>query len=1211
MGPARSQPTEAEWLEHKAIIRRLYLIEEMPLKKLVAELGGLGLVVSDAQVEYKLKQWEFRRNIDKATWIIIDRKIAKRKQEGKESQVIHCGKRLKQSTIDKETNRHRDIATGNQPLSPLPTTPAETHLVVCTPPPLAMEFTWPSTLPWFKFQRTQFSPLLSNAPEMRSSEEDSSQLLEAADSRSLLSSILASDSQLEWTHPRPEISRLAALIGKSMPESYPEEHLQRAQALLDGSSYEVIDECLAIVIYNLSNNLSSLFDNEKWNATTNVLRECGILNLQANLREVPDITIHGFMDNLFCATVYRLTNPRCDNANNGEALDILKWLLASGQSPDASIVTPRQLGSTVTPLQAAILCGNVDLVEQLLNAGANPNLTPSYGNTDSPLELALKMHGCGAAVVSRMAMLLLKHGTSVNLDQALHLAILRQDMDLAGAITLQGANLRGALKQDNGFVYEQTALSAAAAVGKQETQVILDFLASESPSTPMSSFITPDVMVSAAVEANNDVIQFLYDISPASVSANHYGITPLHVAARKGHLATCQLLLQLHGPLISTTGYLSPIHLASCGGHTDIVRLLVDSKADVNALATIGDTPEHKIAVERSRLNINTDREPCDLTALEALLEHASTPDRRWNVGHLACATILIQAGAQLTGYEVIIGARNRHPELLSAALSAGGSPNEQDPNGNTALQLALDLLHKQPEKTRRRGAVAAALLIEKGATLFGGEVTSAIYLGDWDLVKLLLSHGGSLSDCDKTGTTALEAGILSRNADSLYSILEAHTDVYDAGALCAAITAGMRSTIMHSVIDQLLSNRPSHASPDILEATAIGLAARLGDLSLLRKLLQSLPRSDVALLPIKMSRKGILAVSPNKGYWRTKHCVKGSPLALAVMGSVPEAYLELLSSGYQADKFTWTIVSDRNDIRTAQTLVDNNQRLDNISSHPVPPIHNPLTGPIKFCHKELLQLLLGAGADVNEHNRTLVNGRSPLQLAVELGDLTIVDCLLEARADVNIPPAFEGGGTALQLAAIKGHLGLANHLLDLGAQVAAPPAQKFGRTAIEGASEHGRLDMMELLLSHGALNTEVGHRQYLRSVQLATSEGHYAAVELLRGYWERSEKDERSSSEGDPMEGSSPKEDEPMLSAGEGSHDEVEGNGGVAHTVGGDSQTNEPAIDWDRAMAHLPHCFPDQEEEGRNTTEEGNAVDEMDFGWNDLLGPRRRRGPQ
>lgn len=46
MGPARSQPTEAEWLEHKAIIRRLYLIEEMPLKKLVAELGGLGLVVS-------------------------------------------------------------------------------------------------------------------------------------------------------------------------------------------------------------------------------------------------------------------------------------------------------------------------------------------------------------------------------------------------------------------------------------------------------------------------------------------------------------------------------------------------------------------------------------------------------------------------------------------------------------------------------------------------------------------------------------------------------------------------------------------------------------------------------------------------------------------------------------------------------------------------------------------------------------------------------------------------------------------------------------------------------------------------------------------------------------------------------------------------------------------------------------------------------------
>ncbi|KAK7426999.1 hypothetical protein QQZ08_006426 [Neonectria magnoliae] len=46
MGPSRPQPTEADWLQNKAVIRRLYLIEEMPLKKLVAEVANLGLYIT-------------------------------------------------------------------------------------------------------------------------------------------------------------------------------------------------------------------------------------------------------------------------------------------------------------------------------------------------------------------------------------------------------------------------------------------------------------------------------------------------------------------------------------------------------------------------------------------------------------------------------------------------------------------------------------------------------------------------------------------------------------------------------------------------------------------------------------------------------------------------------------------------------------------------------------------------------------------------------------------------------------------------------------------------------------------------------------------------------------------------------------------------------------------------------------------------------------
>ncbi|CAM1505161.1 Fc.00g107980.m01.CDS01 [Cosmosporella sp. VM-42] len=69
MSPSRPQPPEEKWLRLKAAIRRLYLVQRMPLKSLVVEVGNLGLSVTEAQLEYKLKQWKFRRNIDKANWI--------------------------------------------------------------------------------------------------------------------------------------------------------------------------------------------------------------------------------------------------------------------------------------------------------------------------------------------------------------------------------------------------------------------------------------------------------------------------------------------------------------------------------------------------------------------------------------------------------------------------------------------------------------------------------------------------------------------------------------------------------------------------------------------------------------------------------------------------------------------------------------------------------------------------------------------------------------------------------------------------------------------------------------------------------------------------------------------------------------------------------------------------------------------------------------
>ncbi|RSL70458.1 hypothetical protein CEP53_001859 [Fusarium sp. AF-6] len=168
-----------------------------------------------------------------------------------------------------------------------------------------------------------------------------------------------------------------------------------------------------------------------------------------------------------------------------------------------------------------------------------------------------------------------------------------------------------------------------------------------------------------------------------------------------------------------------------------------------------------------------------------------------------------------------------------------------------------------------------------------------------------------------------------------------------------------------------------------------------------------------------------------------------------------------------------------------------------------------PLCIAIERKNSQMVQSLLEAGANVNLYHYTLERGRSPLQLAVELGDLDLVSSLMKEAADINAPPSFDGGATALQLAVMKGYIGLARLLLDNGASVNARGAKWNGRTALEGAAEHGRLDMLELLIDHGALDPGIGRCQFIRAVKLATIEGHHTAAELLRQSCEWTEEDE------------------------------------------------------------------------------------------------------
>lgn len=89
------------WEAHKSHIHRLFIVEGKPLADVMAALKDKGFTASRAQYEWRLKQWNFRQNLPGDAWKYVRHTIAKRKREGKESEVIVAGARVPPAKVQR------------------------------------------------------------------------------------------------------------------------------------------------------------------------------------------------------------------------------------------------------------------------------------------------------------------------------------------------------------------------------------------------------------------------------------------------------------------------------------------------------------------------------------------------------------------------------------------------------------------------------------------------------------------------------------------------------------------------------------------------------------------------------------------------------------------------------------------------------------------------------------------------------------------------------------------------------------------------------------------------------------------------------------------------------------------------------------------------------------------------------------------------------
>jgi ankyrin repeat protein len=135
----------------------------------------------------------------------------------------------------------------------------------------------------------------------------------------------------------------------------------------------------------------------------------------------------------------------------------------------------------------------------------------------------------------------------------------------------------------------------------------------------------------------------------------------------------------------------------------------------------------------------------------------------------------------------------------------------------------------------------------------------------------------------------------------------------------------------------------------------------------------------------------------------------------------------------------------------------------------------------------DFIQRVIDFGVDINESMRQ--KDPTPIQIAINLGDLQAVKRLLHAGADVNDSPRNKHRRTALQQACEENNHDIVQLLLNAGADVNAPPEKQKRRTyvyetsgseetspisfdsttALQAACLHGNGKLVRLLLEAGA----------------------------------------------------------------------------------------------------------------------------------------------
>ncbi|EMP40428.1 Ankyrin-3 [Chelonia mydas] len=580
---------------------------------------------------------------------------------------------------------------------------------------------------------------------------------------------------------------------------------------------------------------------------------------------------------------------------------------------------------------------------------------------------------------------------------------------------------------------------------------VVDILA---PEGPPDSLVEPDSHIHEHLDWVEGVEILSFDLPETLTTADGKGfilapryldytftgqndITPLHVASKRGNANMVKLLLDRGAKIdAKTRDGLTPLHCGARSGHEQVVKMLLDRGAPILSKTKNGLSPLH-MATQGDHLN-----------CVQLLIQHSVPVDDVTN-DYLTALHVAAHCG---------------HFKVAKVLLDEKANPNAKALNGFTPLHIACKKNRiKVMELLLKHGASIQAVT-ESGLT----PIHVAAFMGHVNIVSQLMHHGASPNTTNVRGETALHMAARAGQAEVVRYLVQNGAQVEakakdDQTPLHIAARLGKAD-----IVQQLLQQGASPNAATTSGYTPLHLAAREG-------------HEDVA--SVLLDHGASLSIITKKGF---------TPLHVAAKyGKIEVANLLLQknASPDAAGKSGLTplhVAAHYDNQKVALLLLDQGASPHASAKNGYTPLHIAA----KKNQMDIATTLLEYGADANAITR---QGIAPVHLASQEGHVDMVSLLLTRNANVNL--SNKSGLTPLHLAAQEDKVNVAEVLVNQGAVVDAPT--KMGYTPLHVGCHYGNIKIVNFLLQHFAKVNAKTKNGYTPLHQ-AAQQGHTHIINVL-----------------------------------------------------------------------------------------------------------------